>query len=348
MSNLNINSFQYQEILNLRLACYNPVKKLMTKKEILSVLRFYKFNNKFFPMPIFLDISEKQKKNIKKQKRINLFYKKIKVGFITNYSIFSLEKKKLLKIFFKTKSLLHPGVKNFLSTKPFFISGNVKLSKKIIFDKKHYPEYWKKLFRKKKVKKIGSFHTRNIPHKTHEWLIQNILKICQNILIHPMTGRLKKGDFKPNIVRQAYKIFKKNHKNENIFLTEFKSHARYAGPREASFHALVRKNFGCTHFFVGRDHAGVKSFYKKYESQDFCKKNQKKIGIKILNFKEPGYCKNCKKVTGAGDNCSHSNKSKKFLSGTEVRRMIKLKRKLPEYFVSKEIAQILSKKSLRN
>ena len=77
-------------------------------------------------------------------------------------------------------------------------------------------------------------------------------------------------------------------------------------------------------------------------------KKQKKIGIKILNFKEPGYCQNCKKVTGEGDRCSHSYKLKKFLSGTEIRRMIKLKRKIPEYYVSKEIAQILSKKSLRN
>ena len=348
MSKLKINSFQFQEILNLKLGCYYPVKKLMTKNEILSVLKFYRFHNKFFPMPIFLDISEKEKKDIENQKKINLYYKKIKIGLLTNFDIFSLEKKKLLKLFFKTKSLSHPGVKNFLSTKPFFISGNIKLSKQILFEKKLYPDYWKKFFRRKKIVEIGSFHTRNIPHKTHEWLIHSILKKCKNILIHPMTGRLKKGDFKPNIVRQAYTIFKKINKNEKIFFNEFKSYARYAGPREASFHALVRKNFGCSHFFVGRDHAGVKNFYKKYESQIFCKKNQKKIGIKILNFKEPGYCKNCKKVTGEGDRCSHSYKLKKFLSGTEIRRMIKLKRKIPEYYVSKEIAQILSKKSLRN
>lgn len=348
MSKLNINFYQFQEILNLKLGCYYPVKKLMTKNEILSVLKFYRFNNKFFPMPIFLDIDQKQKKNIENQKRIILYYKKIKFGLLTNFSIFPLEKKKLLNLFFKTKNLSHPGVKNFLSTKPFFISGNIKLHKKIIFDKKHYPNYWKKFFRKKKITKVGSFHTRNIPHKTHEWLIQNIQKKCKNILIQPMTGRLKKGDFKSDIVRHAYTIFRKRNKNKNIFFTEFKSHARYAGPREASFHALVRKNFGCSHFFVGRDHAGVKNFYKKYESQIFCKKNQKKIGIKILNFKEPGYCKKCKKVTGTGDNCSHSNKLKKYLSGTEIRRMIRLKRKIPEYYVSKEIAQILSKKSLRN
>ena len=265
-----------------------------------------------------------------------------------NFNIFFIEKKKLLHLFFKTKSLSHPGVKNFLSTKPFFISGDIKLSNKIYFNKKHYPAYWKKFLKKKQIKKIGSFHTRNIPHKTHEWLIQKIMKSCKNILIQPMTGKLKKGDFKSDVVRKAYNIFKKSNKDKNIFLSEFRSHARYAGPREASFHALVRKNYGCSHFFVGRDHAGVKNFYKKYESQKFCKKNQNKIGIKILDFKEPGYCKNCRKITGEGDNCIHSNKNKKFLSGTEIRKMIKLKRKLPEYYLSKEITQILSKKSLRN
>ena len=92
MSKLKINSFQFQEILNLKLGCYYPVKKLMTKNEILSVLKFYRFHNKFFPMPIFLDISEKQKKDIENQKRINLYYKKIKIGLLTNFDIFSLEK----------------------------------------------------------------------------------------------------------------------------------------------------------------------------------------------------------------------------------------------------------------
>ena len=121
-------------------------KKINDKNEILSVLKFYRFHNKFFPMPIFRHC-EKQKKDIKNQKRINLYYKKIKIGLLTNFDIFSLEKRSCLN--FKTKSLSHPGVKNFC-LQNLFISGNIKLSKQISFEKKLYPDYWKKFLGERK------------------------------------------------------------------------------------------------------------------------------------------------------------------------------------------------------
>ncbi len=348
MHKFNIDLLHYQEILNLKLGCYHPVKKFMDKENFLSVIKKFKLkNNSFFPMPIYLDIDSNQKKILEKRKKIKIFYKKKYVGLFFNCKCFKLEKKSILKEFFKTKKISHPGVRNFLATKEYFVSGDIKLSKNLNFDEKNYPKYWKELFKNKKLKKIGSFHTRNIPHKTHEWIIEKIKKICGNILIHPMTGKLKKGDFKSNCIVKAFKTLKKIKKSDKILISQFKSFARYAGPREAIFHAIIRKNFGCSHFYVGRDHAGVGKFYKKYESQRICKKYQKKIGINILALKEPGYCLKCKRVTGEDDFCSHKNELKKFLSGTDLRKLIILKKKIPEFFVRKEIAANLNLNSIR-
>ena len=134
---------------------------------------------------------------------------------------------------------------------------------------------------------------------------------------------------------------------EDSFFEEFLSYARFGGPREAAFHAIVRKNFGCTHFIVGRDHAGIKNYYSKYASQNFCKKYKTKIGLKILSFKEPYYCKKCRIMRGAFEKCSHKKIYKKFLSGTVIRRNILKNKKLPNYYLRKEILNKLSKKSIR-
>ena len=209
------------------------------------------------------------------------------------------------------------------------------------------PIYWRSKFKKQKLKTIAGFHTRNIPHSTHEKLHDLALEKCDGLFIHPMTGKLKKGDFTRKTILKSYKIYLKKKKNNKVFFDEFLSHARFCGPREAAFHAIIRKNFGCTHFIVGRDHAGIKNFYSKYASQNFCKKNKKKIGLKILSFKEPFYCKKCKAMKGYSEKCRHKKENKKYLSGTTIRKHILNKKKLPKYYLRREILKILNNKSIR-
>jgi sulfate adenylyltransferase len=343
---ININSLIYNEILNLKAGCYSPVKEFMGRHEFLNVLKFYKTkNNKFFPLPLFFDIDEKQKQKIENRKKIKIFKNKIFLGYLYNFSFYKIDKNKVLLDFFGTSSTKHPGVKNFLNTKKYFIDGKIKLINHKLINKKIYPRYWKKLFKKKKIKSIAAFHTRNIPHRTHEWIHNFAQQKCKNLFIHPMTGKLKKGDFKRKVVIQSYKILLREKKN--IYFSEFLSHARYAGPREAMLHALIRKNYGCSHFLIGRDHAGVGSFYKKYESQLKCKNKEKKIGINILAFKEPYYCKNCNKMNSTNGECGHTKKNKIFLSGTYIRKLIKMGKKIPSYYLNSKINKILNTNSLR-
>lgn len=348
MKNLKINYVQYNEILNLTNGFYSPVKKFMNKNQIISVLNEYKINKKyFFPIPIHFNISKKEYKEISNKKRIKLLYKKKLIGELNVEKIFSLDKKKYVQKYFNTSSLKHQGVKNFMKLKPFFVSGAVKLSKLNRSPKEMSVNYCKNMFKKKNFNSVAGFHTRNIPHATHEFLHEIALKQCDALFINPMTGKLKKGDFKRNIIVKSYKIYLKEKSKKNIFFSEFLSFARFAGPREAAFHALVRKNLGCTHFIIGRDHAGIKDFYKKYESQNFCKKNEKKIGIKIIAIKEPFYCKKCRLMRSPENSCKHHPKYRKFLSGTEIRNFIRKKQSIPNYYLSKSISKNLKINSLR-
>ena len=259
--------------------------------------------------------------------------------------IFIIDKKKYLKDIYGTNDINHPGVNFFLKKKNFFVNGEIKLNKQI---KKKYSI--SKLKNKlNNFEKITGYHTRNIPHKAHEWIINFGLKKTSAILINPMTGNLKRGDFKRSIVNKSFKILinSKYKNNKNIFYSDLLTYARYAGPREALFHAIIRKNLGCTHFLVGRDHAGVGSYYKKYASQKVCKKYEKKIQIKIISFKEPFYCKYCKNVINY--KCNHSNLKnyKTLLSGTKIRERILNNQKIPEFILDKRISKILTKKSIR-
>ena len=294
MVNLKINLLQYFEILNLSNGCYSPVKDFMTKSEIDDVIFKLKYKKKFFPIPIYFNISKKKYDELLKQKQFIIIYKQKKIGIFTIKSIFKLNKKKYLKPYFGTSSTEHNGVKNFINLKDYFVSGKVQLENKIKIPIGFKPNYWRAKFKNKKIKTIAGFHSRNIPHSTHEKLHDLALKTCNGLFIHPMTGKLKKGDFTRNAIIKSYKIYLNKKNNKNIFFHEFLSFARFGGPREAAFHAIVRKNFGCTHFIVGRDHAGIKNFYSKYASQNFCLKHQKKIGIRILSLQEPYYCKKCK------------------------------------------------------
>lgn len=347
MLGLKINSLQYFEILNLSNGCYNPVKKFMTKREIESVIFNYKYKKFFFPIPIFFNISKNDRNKIEGKKNFQLIYNRKKIGIFYIDDIFKLDKKKYVKKYFGTNSKSHTGVKNFINLEDYFISGTVKLNNKLNFPNSFKPIYWRSKFKKKKLKTIAGFHTRNIPHSTHEKLHDMALEKCDGLFIHPMTGKLKKGDFTRSAILKSYKLYLKKKKNNRIFFDEFLSNARFGGPREAAFHAIVRKNFGCTHFIVGRDHAGIKNYYSKYASQNFCKKYKTKIGLKILSFKEPYYCNKCEMMRGSFEKCNHKKVNKKYLSGTVIRSHILKKKKLLKFYLRKEILNILDKKSIR-
>ena len=199
---------------------------------------------------------------------------------------------------------------------------------------------------KKKISKnscIG-FHTRNVPHRAHEWIHKFGLTKCKKILIQPLIGQYLKGEYRENSLIRTNLLSTKLIGKKALFATFF-SYPRYGGPREAMLHAIVRRNYGCSHFLVGRDHAGYKNFYKKYVSQNTCLKFQKKLGIKIVKFNEPFLCKKCNKIINK--KCNKCKKTNKILiSGTKIRNFIKKGKKIPENLMNIKISKFLNKNSL--
>ena len=346
---LNIQKNKLADILNLKFGVFEPLKEYVSKRDFISIVNKHCLKNgKFFPFPIFFNIDVLEYKNIKNKKNINLFYKSKKICELKIKSIYKLNKIEIGKKLFTTNDLNHPGFKYFLNSGDYFIQGeiknfNYKIMKILNFT---YPSIIKSQILKYNLKSVAGFHTRNDPHKGHQWIHSYGLKNCEALLVQPMIGQFRTNEYQDKvIIKTNYKLIKNIYKKRNIFFGLFNSYPKYGGPREALLHALVRKNYGCTHFLVGRDHAGIKNYYKKYESQNLCKKNEKLLNIKILKFKEHFLCKRCKKIVNNKNDCCGKN-IKKEISGTLIRNLLIKKKRIPAYLMHKEISKLLSIKSL--
>ncbi len=241
----------------------------------------------------------------------------------------------------KNNKLSHPGYFYQSQLGEYAIGGKpfINYSTFDSFKKKYdFKNQFKNFFIKNNIMNPVAFQTRNPPHKGHEFQIKNGLLYSNNLVINPIFGWKKEGDFNEKIVKSAYNIFIKKNK-KNIFFKPINTNMRYLGPREAIHHAIIRQNLGFSYFIVGRDHAGVGGFYKKYESFKLIKSLNcnKKLKIKILKFREPKFCKICNKISYKF-NCKHEIK---YFNGSEIRNRLSLRIKIPSYLIDKEIVKVL-------
>ena len=260
-------------------------------------------------------------------------------------SFYTIDKNLFGKKIFGKKFKNHPYFKVFKDENYIFLSFEIhkKFKNKNLLEKFVKPSVFKKKI--KRLKCLPSFHTRNVPHTAHQWIHQFLFMKYNSLLIHPLIGQYKKGEYNDKYILKTNQQASKMLNSKNVFCLPFYSYPRYGGPLEASLHAIVRKNYGCSHFWVGRDHAGYKDFFSKYQSQIFCKKKQKKLNIKIISEKEPFYCKIHKQITNSCKN-KKCEANKVLVSGSKIREILLKNNKIPEYLMAKKISQMLNHKSL--
>lgn len=348
---INIDFDSYLELEKIGIGAFKPLEGFMNEKDFYSVAENMRLvNGKLFPIPILLPIPKKiDPEQILHKKKILLIYENNTVGEIYPESIFSINFKRFIKMLFGTNDDKHPGYNMLHKSGNFFLGGKVKLLKQIKYKNSEFsisPKELKLFIKRNKYKTIAGFQTRNVPHKAHEYILTSALKDVDSLFIQPLIGKKKEGDFLPECVLKSYKylidyIFPK----KQVILGTLTTSMRYSGPREAVFHAIIRRNYGCTHFLVGRDHAGVGSYYGEYDAQNLCVKFEKEIGIKIIKVRGPFYCKSCKKITN-DKNCTCKLSEKIEVSGTKIRNALLNNKKISEKFMRKEILDLIRKEDI--
>ena len=328
---------------------YSPLQGFMTKEEINSVLDKYQLpNGVIWTIPIFLQVSESNIKRFQKGDVIalsdNITGKRFATLKITD--IFSFDLEQLAYKTFETTSMKHPGVFQLIAGGNKFIGGKINLIERLprpgaIESYNLKPKDTRVIFEHKNWFRIVGFHTRNVIHKGHEFIQLKALEDfhCDGLFVSPVIGPKKKDDFLGEIILRSYQamvdynLYPKN----KVLIGAFSSYSRYAGPREAIFTALCRKNFGCSHFVLGRDHTGVKNFYasdavpKLFETVG-------DIGIVPIFYGEVAYSYKAKRHIFL-DNQRSSDIQK--ISGSKVRKLLQKGERIPSWLLHEDVSETL-------
>ena len=343
---INIDKSDYINTINLFLGLYYPLKGFCTFNEYTEISTLKKLNKINFTIPINLFCSKIKASKVKIGDSIILKYKNDIIGYLFLKSVFTVNKKDYIKSIFGTNDLNHLGVNNYnkkINKAPISLGGDIFLLKSKV---KKYFKY-DNLINIKKIKKNNkrdvAFSTRNIPHIGHNLIQQNILKRKKNLSIFLILGI--KNKYNEKILINSYKSLKKNKifKNLNLFFIYLPSF--FAGPNEAFFQAKIFENLKYNYFYVGRDHAGYKFYYNKFESQSIF--NKLKTKIKIIKLNEPVICNKCEyvffnKFKKICPNCSNNDLLE--LNGSDIKILIKRKKtKLLSKFLDPSIFNFLKK-----
>lgn len=302
-----------------------------------------------WPIPITLGVAQAQAHQLRPGAEVALAEAGgRRLAILKLAEVYCVDRTREAEAIFGTADPNHPGAANVLATPPWCLGGSLVLFDEIpgrtFLEYRLEPRQTRAAFAERGWRKIVAFQTRNPTHRAHEYIQKAALEICDGLLLHPLVGETK-GDDVPAAVRmETYKVLLElYYPRDRAMLSVMPAHMRYGGPREAVLHAIVRRNYGCTHFIVGRDHAGVGNYYGTYDAQKIFERfSAAEIGIIPLTFENTFYCKRCGAMASY-KTCPHEDADRLLLSGTRVREMLRRGEAPPPEFTRPEIAAILAR-----
>ncbi|MBI2981664.1 MAG: sulfate adenylyltransferase, partial [Deltaproteobacteria bacterium] len=325
----------------------SPLEGFMGEKDYLSVINSMRLANRVpWTIPITLAVTREEAKKFKIGGEIALGTDSSVLAILHLEEKFNAQRDLEAEKVYRTKDEAHPGVTAIRKEGEILLGGQVEVLNRVnhtdFLDHRKDPADLRRIFADKKWRRIVAFQTRNPIHRAHEYLTKSALEICDGLLIHPIVGETKGDDIPADVRMKCYEVLIENYyPKDRVVLSVNPAAMRYAGPREAIFHALIRKNYGCTHFIVGRDHAGVGNYYGTFDAHlIFDEFRPEEIGITPLLFDHSFYCHKCEEMA-SNKTCPHGPESRVVLSGTKVREMLAKGELPPQEFSRPEVARIL-------
>ena len=331
----------------IAIGAFSPLEGFMGKADSESAIENMKLTNGLaWGIPILLPVGDKYDE-LKEGEEIALLNKEGHVlAVMTVSEKFELDLANLCQKCFKATDDKHPGAAAILRGGNKFIAGPLEMVNRPIrkedIKEKYFldPSETRAEFEKRNWKTIVAFQTRNPIHRAHEYLIKCAQEIVDGALIHPIVGETKSDDIPAPVRMKCYEVLIENYFNpDNTKLSVLPTAMRYAGPREAINHTVIRKNYGCTHMIIGRDHAGVGNYYGTYEAQELMDTVGPEIGMQILKFENTFWCRNTESM--ASTKTAPKNPDVVSLSGTKVREMLANGQRPPSEFSRPLVADIL-------
>lgn len=333
------------DIENIADGVFSPLEGFVGEADFQSIVKTGRLKNGLaWTVPIVLDVDDHTAAKMKDAGQVALATGSEKFAILYVEETYSFDKLGCAKAIYQTDDIKHPGVEKMVNMKSKLIGGRIDVVKRIerspLRKYRMTPTETRTEILRKGWKSVVGFQTRNVPHVAHEMLQKAALNLYNGLFVNPLIGKKKQGDFKDEVILAAYVALIENYypKDRAMFAT-LHTEMRYAGPKEAIHHAIMRKNFGCSHFIVGRDHAGVGSYYHPFAAHEIFK-DYPDLEIEPVFFPAFYYCKKCLSYANER-NCPHGPEFREELSGTKMRKMVSSGEIPAEHLMRPEIAKII-------
>src|SRR5688572_30234439 len=344
---VQLNSRQISDLLMIAIGGYSPLDGFLNEADYTSVRDHMRLvNGVVWSIPITLAVSKDEADALSVPAELALYDGDYLLGVLNVTERFTYDKEREAQAVYGTKDRAHPGVTAMFDQGDWLLAGPIRLlnrPRNPLFQQYRLdPSETRALFSERGWRRVVAFQTRNPIHRAHEYIQKCALEIADGLLVHPLVGATKDDDVPAEVRMRCYEaLFEGYYPRDRAMVSVFPAAMRYAGPKEAIWHAIARKNYGCTHFIVGRDHAGVGDYYGTYDAQQIFERFEPgELGITPLMFEHSFWCNRCEGMASP-KTCPHAEQDRVSLSGTKVRELLRAGERPPIEFSRAEVADIL-------